>query len=243
MGSAAASAFLLAGFFAGLCAAVRERTEEISRIGLEFGERGRFPSGASGGKMEAMFAYRDRRRFSPEEYLNLEERSDTKSEFYGGEIYVMAGASIEHNQIVRNLSTELDNALRGGECQVFVADMRLYVARHQLFTYPDLLVVCGSLPRMPGRRDTLDDARLIIEVLSPGTEVYDRGEKFLFYQSLPSFEEYLVVGQDRPFAERHVRQSPSQWLSTTYGSRSETLELASLQLTIPLDSIYRGVEL
>ncbi|MCA9791203.1 MAG: Uma2 family endonuclease [Candidatus Eremiobacteraeota bacterium] len=189
-----------------------------------------------------MFAYRERRRFTPEEYLAIEEHAPSRSEYLCGEIFSMTGGSVEHNQIVRNLASTIDMALGEGGCQVFVADMRLHVARRSLFTYPDLMVVCGELPRMEGRRDTLEDATLIVEVLSPSTQDYDRGEKFLLYQSLPSFSEYLTVSQNEVLVERYSRQNADQWLLTRHYRPGDELLLDSLGITLELGRIYRGVE-
>ncbi len=98
-----------------------------------------------------MLTRRERRRFTREEYLAVEERSDTRCEFFQGELFAMTGGSVEHNQIVRNLTGLLVPRLQGSDCQLFVADLRLLVSDHDLFTYPDLYVVCGELPRLPGR--------------------------------------------------------------------------------------------
>ena len=107
----------------------------------------------------------------------IEERSvDNKSEYYDGVIYSMTGGSINHARIVRNLTSEIDSQLEGTDCEVFNTDVRVLVEEHTLFTYPDILVVCGKLPFMPGRTDTLTDAKLIVDVLSPSTARYDRGE-------------------------------------------------------------------
>lgn len=188
-----------------------------------------------------MLAHRERRRFTPEEYLALEERSESKSEFYEGEIYAMSGASIAHNQLVRNLTSLLATRLRGGECQLFVADLRLHVAAHNLFTYPDLFAVCGPLSRLNERNDTLTDATFVVEVLSPSTQSYDRGQKFLFYQDLPSFKEYLLVSQDRRTVELHTLQREGQWLSTRMSQGK--VELQSLDVTLEIDDIYLDVDL
>ena len=182
---------------------------------------------------------RQRRRFTPEEYLAIEERSSVKSEYCQGELYAMTGGSIEHNQILRNLALELGEQLKSGPCQLFVADLRLQVAAHDMFTYPDLFVVCGSLSRVEGRNDTLADANLIIEILSSSTEEYDRGQKFRFYQALPSFQEYLLVSQDRQHMELHSRQQPGQWLSTQF--IGGTVDIPSLKISIPFEEVYRGV--
>lgn len=188
-----------------------------------------------------MLAHRQRRVFTHQEYLQLEEQSETKSEYYQGEIYAMSGASVAHNQLVRNLTLELGSALRGGPCQLFVADLRLHVKAHDLFTYPDLFVVCGTLTRLDGRTDTLTDATLIVEVLSPSTEAYDRGQKFLFYQNLPSFREYLLVSQDRLLVELHTLQRPGQWLSTQ--SDTGEIVLESIGVRLNLGELYRDVQL
>lgn len=188
-----------------------------------------------------MLAHRERRRFTPEEYLVLEEHSDTKSEYCQGDIFVMSGASIAHNQLVRNLTSGLDPALRDGPCQLFVADLRLHVAAHNLFTYPDLFVVCGPLAPLGGRNDTLTDATFVVEVLSPSTQAYDRGQKFLFYQDLPSFQEYLLVSQDMQKVELCTLQRRGQWLSTQITDGE--FELKSLGVSLKLAEIYRGVTL
>ena len=187
-----------------------------------------------------MLANRERRLFTQEEYFLLEEQAESKSEFYHGEIFAMSGASIEHNQLVRNLTVAIDAQLRGGSCQLFMTDLRLQVATHKLFTYPDLFVVCGPLARFKGRSDTLTDATLIVEVLSQSTEIYDRGQKFLFYQTLPSLREYLLVSQDKVQAELHSSKRPGQWLSIQQNEGS--IELSSVKANLSLDDIYRGVE-
>lgn len=187
-----------------------------------------------------MLAHREPRRFTQDEYLVLEERAATKSEYHQGAIYAMTGGSVEHNQVVRNLAVEIGGALKGGPCQLFLSDMRLYVAAHDLFTYPDLFVVCGAPLRMAGRRDTLTDATLVVEVLSPSTELYDRGEKFLFYQTLPSLREYVLVSQDRVLLERHTMTQPGQWVSNRFEGGGVTL--ASVGVELALDEVYRGVQ-
>lgn len=188
-----------------------------------------------------MLAHREHRRFTHAEYLVLEERAEVKSEYHRGVIYALTGGSMEHNQLVRNLTLEMGSALEQGPCQLFLADMRLYVAAHDLFTYPDLFVVCGPPPRMEGHRDTLTDATMVVEVLSSSTELYDRGEKFIFYQTLPSLREYLLVSQTRVLVERHTLTQPGQWLSTEF--EDGLVELSSIGIELRLDRVYRGVEL
>jgi Uma2 family endonuclease len=189
-----------------------------------------------------MLAHRERRLFTPAEYLALEENSDTKSEYYQGEIFAMSGGSVEHGQLSRNLIRLLGNALQGGSCQPFGSDVRLRLTQHDLFTYPDLYVVCGPLVRMPGRSDTLLDATMIVEILSPKTEIYDRGEKFVFYQSLPSFCEYLLVSQTEKEVERYFRGARGGWSCVKFRA-GQTLSLKSIDCSLAIDEIYQGIAL
>lgn len=189
-----------------------------------------------------MLAQRPRRLFTPEEYLAIEEKSPTKSEYYQGEIFAMSGASLGHAQIARNLISNLGNALQGSSCQVFGSDLRLQVRSNGLFTYPDLYVVCGEPILLPGRTDTVTDATLVVEILSPTTELYDRGEKFLLYQGLPSFREYLLVSQDQKKIEYHVKSSRNSWRSDIVEGDT-TLTLESIGHELDLEEVYRGVKI
>lgn len=181
-----------------------------------------------------MLNSRERRRFTPEEYLLLEERAETKSEYCDGEIFAMTGGTLRHAQIVRNLLIELQRALKGTSCQALGSDLRLYVQKARVFTYPDVLVVCGAPPFMPGRSDTLRDARLIVEVLSPSTESYDRGEKFLTYQGLDSLQEYVLVAQETPRLESWHRQGPGHWAP-------DARPFASLGIQVLPEALYEGL--
>ena len=188
-----------------------------------------------------MLHHREHRRFSVDEYLSLEEQASARSEFCDGEIFSMSGGSLEHNRLVRNLLGELYIALKGKKCEVLPSDIRLYMHEHQVFTYPDLLVVCGQPRLLKSRRDTVTDATLIVEVLSPSTQDYDRTEKFRIYRSLPSFQEYLLLSQDGIRLEQHRRQAPGQWLMTEHTVPDEEVELTSIDVQISLLSIYAGV--
>ena len=190
-----------------------------------------------------MLHQRERRRFSIEEYLSLDEKAPAKSEYCDGEIFSMSGGTVEHNRIVRNLVRQLDVALEGKGCEVFPSDLRLYVKQHKLFAYPDVTVVCGQPRMLTGRKDTITDATLIVEVLSPSTQDYDRNEKFRNYRSLPSLAEYILVAQDEVRLEQHLRQRPGQWIMTEYTSIVDDVVLSSIEVSLSLKSIYRGVQL
>ncbi len=190
-----------------------------------------------------MLAQREPRRFTHKEYLGLEELAESRSEYYRGSIYSMTGGSVSHNQIVRNLTAFMVNSLRGGPCQAFMTDLRLFIEEHDLFTYPDLFVVCGELQMYQNRSDTLTDATVVIEVLSPSTEVYDRGEKFLFYQSLPSIQEYILVSQISPLIEIRRRLKEGEWHTREVVGLDRCLEIPSIEAGLELSVVYEGVSI
>jgi Uma2 family endonuclease len=178
---------------------------------------------------------------TPEEYLEAERRSPVRSELIDGEIVAMTGASRAHNQIVWNLAVTLDPLLRSRGCQGFVSDMRVRISATDLFTYPDLAVVCGE-PRFDDvGQDTLLNPVLLAEVLSPSTELYDRGRKFSHYRTLDSLREYVLIAQDEVRVEIFTRQGDQTWLFTEDRTPEAVLELPALQLSVPLAAIYRGV--
>ena len=181
-------------------------------------------------------------KYSLSEYLAYEEQSETKHEFYAGEIFAMAGASPSHNQICFNLGGLLFAVLRGGECRGFTSDQKIWIEAAGLNTYADLTVVCGQAQYDPEYPNLLTNPRLIIEVLSPSTMDYDRGEKWGFYQQLPSLQEYLLVWQDRPQIEQYGRQPDDSWRYLRVAGWEQTLRLASIHCELPLAEIYSGIE-
>src|SRR2546426_6586677 len=160
-------------------------------------------------------------RYNPEEYLALERKAEHKSEYFAGEIFAMTGASERHNLIVTNLVRELSLQLKGRPCKTYSSDMRVKVGATGLFTYPDVIVVCGPTQFDDEQQDTVVNPSVIIEVLSKSTEGYDRGEKFAHYRKLESLTDYLLVSQTKPHVEHYVRQPDNQWLlSETEGLES-----------------------
>jgi Uma2 family endonuclease len=181
-------------------------------------------------------------RYTPEEYLALERQAEYKSEYFAGEIFAMAGASREHNLIAFNLAGALSVQLRGTSCQGFSADMRVKVSSTGLYTYPDLVVACGELLVEDERGDTLLNPTLIVEILSPSTEAYDRGEKFAQYRRFGSLMEYVLVAQDRCRVERFARQPDGQWLLLEVADPLGTVHLASINCDLKLADVYDRVE-
>lgn len=180
---------------------------------------------------------------APEEYLEIERRAEARSEFLDGQMFSMAGASIEHNAIVTNLIGELGQQLKRRPCQVLPSDLRIHIPATGLYTYPDLVVVCGEPRLEDDHRDTLLNPTLIIEVLSPSSEAYDRGKKFEHYRSIESFVEYLLVAQDEPRIEQYLRQPAGRWLFTAVAGLDATIALPSIQCELALAEVYDRVEL
>jgi Uma2 family endonuclease len=179
---------------------------------------------------------------TPGEYLTFERQSDVKHEYFRGEVFAMSGASQKHVTIFMNMSHLLVGQLKGRSCRTFGADMRVKVSPTGLFTYPDLVVVCGR-PRFEDKElDTLLNPSVIIEILSKSTEAYDRGEKFAQYRTLDTLTDYLLVSQDKPRIERYVRQADGGWLLTESSGLDAVMPIASIQCQLPLAEVYDRVE-
>lgn len=182
-----------------------------------------------------------RQRMTQAEYLAFERASDVRHEYYNGETYAMAGASGQHNMIVASLIGLLYGQLRQRPCRIFPSDMRVKTPATLLYTYPDIAIICGEAPRYEDDSlDTLLNPSLIVEVLSPSTERYDRGMKFECYRSIPSLQEYLLVAQDRIHVEHYLRQD-KKWVLTDLGSPDSELTLPSIECTLRLSDIYEQV--
>lgn len=179
---------------------------------------------------------------SPEEYLEIERAAERKSEYYQGEMFMMAGASPRHAWIVTNLVGELRQQLKGRSCRVSSNDLRLRVSSTGLYTYPDVMVVCGEPRYAEDQKDTLLNPVVIIEVLSESTRDYDRGRKFQHYRTLPSLREYLTVAQDTPHVEHWTRQEENSGLLAEFGDLSQSIQLPSIECALSLAEIYDKVE-
>ena len=177
---------------------------------------------------------------TPEEYLTSERKAIFKNEYLDGRIIAMSGASLAHTFITADILTELNIQLRGQACQVISNDMRVKTGPKGAYFYPDVVVFCGEPQFEDNVFDTLLNPTLIVEVLSPSTEVYDRGEKFARYQELSSLREYLLVVQDRVHVE-HYRLIKAAWVPTQFASLDDVLSLVSIGCELPLQEIYRRV--
>ena len=175
------------------------------------------------------------------DYLAKERRAEYKSEFFRGEMFAMAGASRFHNRVKDSLIAELRAAFKGGPCTTFSSDQRVLVDRTGLYTYPDIVVLCGEGVYDPLDEDTLTNPTAIIEVLSPSTEKYDRGAKFRNYQQIPSMKEYILVAQDEPLCDRYVRLVDGSWALVSFVGMEAVLDFATVPAKVPLAEIYAGV--
>jgi Uma2 family endonuclease len=178
---------------------------------------------------------------TPEEYLAIERKAETKHEFYRGEMFAMVGGSRPHNQITVNIGGELRNRLRDGDCIVYSSDQRVKVSAAGLYTYPDVTVQCSHPEFEDEQEDTLLNPLVLFEVLSPSTADYDRGGKFALYRQLPSLQQYVLVSQDRTAVEHYVRET-DHWLFSELTGQEAVLPLPSLQCDLPLAEIYLKVQ-
>jgi Uma2 family endonuclease len=179
---------------------------------------------------------------TPAEYLALERAAESKSEYLDGEMVAMTGASRNHNRITADLGAELLRQLRGRPCEAYMSDLRVLVPATGLYTYPDVVVVCGEAALLDEHEDTLTNPTVLIEVLSPSTEIYDRVRKFEHYRPLDSLREYVLVFQDEPRIEQYVRQEDGKtWLFSEQHGLAANLTLPSIQCQVSFTEIYRRV--
>jgi Uma2 family endonuclease len=175
-----------------------------------------------------------------EEYLNLEEKAEYKSEYMDGEIFAMAGISPEHDMIAVNLVASLHSQFKGTPCKAHTSDMRVAVSL-TAYTYPDISIACKDARYLRRGTGNLLNPAVIIEVLSPSTEIYDRRRKFGKYKQIASLMEYVLVSQDEVLVERYARQQSGDWLYSSLSSLDDSLTLTAVPATLKLRDIYDRV--
>ena len=178
--------------------------------------------------------------YTNEEYLTLERSAPCKSEFHDGQIYAMTGASREHNLITINITRELSLQLKKRPCEAYSNYMRVKATEANSYHYPDIAVVCGTPQFEDSHVDTLLNPTLLIEVLSPSTEAYDRGGKFAHYRKISTLREYLLVTQDQPSIERYLRQG-DVWILTEAVGFEASVQLESIGCVLSLSEVYDKV--
>jgi Uma2 family endonuclease len=178
---------------------------------------------------------------SAEEYLAMERVADHRSEYFAGEVFAMAGGSEQHITIVSNLTYLFVSQFKGRPCKVYSSDMKVRVKATGLFTYPDVVALCGEPVFNDLQRDVLLNPQVLIEVLSDSTEAYDRGKKFEHYRSIDTVTDYILVSQDRPKVESFTRRMGGTWLYSTVVGIDSFLEIPSIECRLPLGDIYDKV--
>lgn len=179
-------------------------------------------------------------KLTPQEYLRFERASEIKHEFLNGDIFAMSGASKNHNIIAGNTFALLHAQLRQRPCNIFPGDMRVHIPATGLYTYPDVSVVCGAPHFQDEQLDTLLNPTLIIEVLSPSTESYDRGRKFQHYRSIPSLREYVLIAQDEMRLQRYTLKNDF-WVFDEAADPDTLITLDSIECTLTLSEVYEKV--
>jgi Uma2 family endonuclease len=196
---------------------------------------------------ESMSLPHSQPRYTVAEYLAQERACEERYEFLDGQVYLMAGESLDHGTICTNISGQLYNQLRGKACQAFSKDMKVRSgpqprSRYEikgLYSYPDLVVICGEPQFHDEYRDVLLNPTAIIEVLSPSTEAFDRGEKWSPYQTwLPSLAHYVLVSQAKPQIEHYLRQPDGNWLYSSAKTLEGSLHLSSIDCTLRLSEVF-----
>ena len=179
--------------------------------------------------------------FSFAEYLELEETAAYKNEYQDGEIVPMTGGTTDHNKIALNFAAYLKFALKGQKYNIFIGDVKLWIAQYRQATYPDVLLIEGEPIYYETGKTTVTNPRLIVEVLSKSTQNYDQGDKFLYYRSLPEFQEYILISQSRPYVMQYNKTEENKWLLTEYEGENASLSLTSVNFYLSFQEIYEGV--
>jgi Uma2 family endonuclease len=184
-----------------------------------------------------------KQKYSLEEYFEIEKNSEEKFEYWDGNVCSMAGASPEHERVVVNAGGHFRELFRGRGCSVFGSNLKVKVPTYSPYRYPDLSAYCGQgiYEKMDGL-DVLTNPQMLIEVLSPSTEAFDRGEKFSYYKSIASFTEYLLIAVNRPHVTQFIKQSESEWIQREAAGPDGKIFSPTFEVEILLSEIYLDVE-
>lgn len=179
--------------------------------------------------------------YTPEEYLDLEEKAEYKSEYRDGEIVPMTGGTTNHNEICLNLAAYLKFALRQQNYRVYIGDVRLWIPRYRQYTYPDIMVIQEEPVYTERGTTTVMNPLLITEVLSQSTQNYDQGEKFMYYRSIPDLQEYILVDQDHQRVLQYTKTEAGKWLLNEQEGKESVLKLSAIAFEITFSDLYAGV--
>ncbi|MDZ8054016.1 MAG: Uma2 family endonuclease [Aulosira sp. ZfuVER01] len=182
-----------------------------------------------------------KQHYTPEEYLQLEETSEFKNEYRDGEIVPMASGTTNHNEIAGNFYANFKLRMRSKNYKIYMGDVRLWIPRYRIYTYPDVMVIQGEPIYEGDGTTTVTNPLLIVEVLSKSTETHDRSNKFRFYRSIPTLKEYLMIDQYEFIVEQFAKNADGQWVLTENESENAVLSLQKIEFQIPFSEIYAGV--
>jgi Uma2 family endonuclease len=179
--------------------------------------------------------------YTPEEYLELEKKADYKNEYRDGEIISMTGGTTNHNKLAGNFYICLNLALNDLDYDIYIGDVKLWIPRYREFTYPDVMVIEGQPVYYSANTTIVTNPVLIVEVLSKSTKDYDRGDKFLYYRSIPEFKEYILIDQTKYYVMQYVKTSENQWILTEYETEDAMINLSSINVELSLKQLYKKV--
>ena len=181
--------------------------------------------------------------YSIQEYLEMEKDSLEKHEYYRGEIFVMAGAGSAHNVIFKNTFGNLFIALKGKNCQPYGSDFRIHIPENSLFTYPDISIICGDIINSEEDEDTATLPTVIIEILSPATKNYDRGEKFRLYRAISTLKDYILIDSESIHVEHFAINREGLWQLKEHNKSEEKIIIETMNIELFLKDVYEGSKL
>lgn len=184
----------------------------------------------------------DTKHYSTEEYLELEKKSEDKHEYQDGEIIAMAGSTTNHNILAGKFYARILLALEEQNYQIYMGDVRLWLPRYRIYTYPDVMVVEGKPIYQPPSTTTITNSSVIVEVLSNSTKSYDKHDKFRYYRSIPEFKEYILINQYSLLVEQFVKTKENQWIFNEYDTEEAILTLETVDFQISLKDLYKRVD-
>jgi Uma2 family endonuclease len=184
-----------------------------------------------------------KKKYTVEEYREMESTSEVKHEYYQGEIFAMAGATVPHNFVRKNIISALDQKLSDSPCQPHNGDTRIYIKKNGMHMYPDVTIICGEVRTDNNDKFNVLNPTIILEVLSPSTEGYDKGLKFSFYREIPTLKEYILVEPESVRIEAFHLNADGFWGLKVYKDIESSLELPSINVSLPLKEIYKRTDL
>lgn len=189
-----------------------------------------------------MIAQVEKVYYTPEEYLTLEDQAEERNEYINGEIIPMTGGTTNHNKLAGNFYRAFPLNINGQDYDIYINDVKLWIPAYQVYTYPDIMVIRGEAIYQKERATVVTNPCLIVEVLSQSTQNYDRTDKFKFYRSLPSLQEYILISQTSYYVEQFIKNNENQCLFNVYEGAEAKLNLQNIDLSIPLETLYHKVD-